>query len=100
MKVLIRVLRGLPLLVLFCVPLTTDAKPGAVGSQVDGIRRRRQCVAKRFNFGCAEESLPRPNSGLPEFGSFKMAQVGYIRLGLGRVVDPGLDPGETGWGAG
>ena len=38
--------------------------------------------------------LPHPNWGLPEFGTFKVAQVGYIRLGLGEVGDPGLEPGS------
>jgi hypothetical protein len=29
-------------------------------------------------------SLSHPNSGLPEFGTFRVAEVGNIRLRLGR----------------
>ena len=42
-----------------------------------------------FNRDPSPQPSPHPNSALAEFGTLKLAQVGYIRLRLGRG-SPGI----------
>src|SRR5712692_4143352 len=63
-----------------CAQPTTSA---ATQAQTETDERNIMIVAPRARGAPA----PHPNSGLPEFGALKLAEVGYIRLRLGEGAD-------------